>query len=163
MKGDQKVIEHLNKILKNELTAINQYFLHARLLENWGATKMAKHEYKESIEEMEHADKLIQRIILLDGHPNLQDLGRLSIGEDVREVIEADMKMEENAIEDLRAAIQVCESARDYVSRDMLIAILSDEEGHLDHMETQIHMIETQGLENYLQLQSDSQDQGADH
>lgn len=157
MKGDKKVIQHLNTILKNELTAINQYFLHSRLLEDWGATKMARHEYRESIEEMEHADELIKRIILLEGLPNLQDLGKLHIGENVKEVIECDLKLEEHAIPDLREAIIHCESVQDYVSRDLLVKILNDEEGHVDYLETQLHMIETQGIENYIQLQSEAE------
>lgn len=157
MRGDPKIIAHLNQILRNELTAINQYFLHARLLENWGVTKMAKHEYKESIEEMTHADKLIQRIIMLEGHPNLQDLGRLQIGEDVREVIVADMEIEKLAIPELKEAIRDCDQVMDYVTRDMLISILADEEHHLDHLETQLHQIEQIGIQNYIQINSDSQ------
>ncbi|MCB9990976.1 MAG: bacterioferritin [Rhodospirillales bacterium] len=158
MKGDKQVLRHLNKILKNELTAINQYFLHSRLLEDWGADRMAKHEYKESIEEMEHADALIKRIIMLGGIPNLQELGKLHIGETVPEVIAGDLKLEELAIPDLKEAIGACEAAHDFVTRDLLVDILSSEEGHLDHLETQQHMIETQGLKNYLQLQSKPQD-----
>lgn len=158
MKGDNKVIQHLNTILKNELTAINQYFLHARLAENWGAAHMAKYEYKESIEEMEHADKLIKRIIMLDGFPNLQELGKLRIGENVREAIECDLKLEQEAIPPLKAAIADCEAAQDFVSRDILVAILASEEEHVDHLETQLRMIEDQGLENYIQLQSRPQD-----
>jgi bacterioferritin len=157
MKGDAKVIQHLNAILRNELTAINQYFLHARLLENWGATKMARHEYKESIEEMQHADKLIQRIILIEGHPNLQDLGKLNIGENVREVIECDMMIEKAAIPELKAAIKDCETAFDYVSRDLLISILHDEEHHLDHLETQLQLVNDIGIQNYIQLNADAQ------
>lgn len=159
MKGDKTVLKHLNIILKNELTAINQYFLHARLLENWGIARMAKHEYKESIEEMEHADTLIKRIIMLDGLPNLQELGKLHIGENVREVIEADLQLEARAIPELKAAIADCETAQDYVSRDILLDILASEEEHLDHLETQLQMIENQGLENYIHLQSKPQDE----
>lgn len=158
MKGDKTVLKHLNIILKNELTAINQYFLHARLLENWGAERMARHEYKESIEEMEHADTLIKRIIMLDGIPNLQELGKLNIGENIREVIEADLRLEATAIPELREAIDACETAKDYVSRDILVDILANEEDHLDHLETQLMMIGNQGLENYIQLQSQPQD-----
>lgn len=154
MKGDKQVIKHLNTILKNELTAINQYFLHARMLENWGIERMAKHEYKESIEEMEHADELIKRILFLDGIPNLQELGKLQIGENVKEVIECDLNLEAKAIPDLREAIKHCESVQDYISRDLFVKILSDEEHHLDHLETQLQMIEDQGLENYIQSQS---------
>jgi len=157
MKGDAKVIAHLNQTLKNELTAINQYFLHSRLLESWGLVKLAKHEYKESIEEMQHADLLIQRIILLDGHPNLQDLGKLYIGENVKEVIEGDRKLEIKGIDDLKAAIKDYEGASDYVSRDLFIKILTDEEGHLDHLDTMASMIETMGLPNFMLMQADVQ------
>lgn len=159
MKGDKTVIKHLNAILKNELTAINQYFLHARMLENWGAERMARHEYKESIEEMEHADTLIKRIIMLDGLPNLQELGKLFIGQNIREVIECDLKLEQLAIPALKAAIPDCEAAHDYVTRDLLVDILESEEKHQDHLETQLSMIETQGLENYIQLQSQPHDE----
>lgn len=159
MKGDAKVIETLNLSLKGELTAINQYFLHARIFDNWGLTKLARHEKKESIEEMEHADLLIQRILLLEGLPNLQELDKLMIGENVKEALEGDMKLEIDGINNYRKGIAVCEAARDYVTRDLLVKILSDEEGHLDHLETQIKMIEDMGLENYIQLQSDSMDQ----
>ena len=162
MKGDKQVIEHLNKILKNELTAINQYFLHSRILEDWGVTKMAKHEYDESIEEMQHADELIKRILLLEGLPNLQDLNRLRIGENVEEVIKNDMEMEGGAIEDLRAAIKTAEAAQDYVSRDLLIKILGDEESHYDQLETDLHAIKIQGLENFIQLQSGSKEENVD-
>lgn len=159
MKGNPDVIDHLNKILKNELTAINQYFLHSRMLEDWGVTKMAKHEYDESIEEMQHADELIKRILLLEGLPNLQDLNRLRIGENVKEVIENDMEMEAGAIQDLREAIKTAESAQDYVSRDLLIKILADEENHYDQLETDLHSIEIQGIENFIQLQSGAKDE----
>ena len=155
MKGDKKIIAHLNQILKNELTAINQYFLHSRMLDDWGVHKMAKHEYKESIEEMQHADKLIQRILMLEGLPNLQDLGKLMIGENVPEVISCDLKMEQKAVADLRVAIKDCESVQDYVTRDLFIGILRDEENHIDHLETQQKMIEDQGLQNFIQLQAD--------
>jgi len=159
MKGDKTVIKHLNTVLKNELTAINQYFLHSRMLENWGADRMARHEYKESIEEMEHADILIKRIIMLEGLPNLQELGKLFIGQNIREVIECDLKLEKAAIPDLKEAIPACEAANDYVTRDILVKILESEEKHQDHLETQLSMIETQGLENYIQLQSKPQDE----
>lgn len=161
MKGDSKVLQHLNKILKNELTAINQYFLHSRILEDWGVTKMAKHEYDESIEEMQHADELIKRILLLEGLPNLQDLNRLRIGENVKEIIECDMEMEGGAISDLREAIKIAESAQDYISRDLLIKILGDEENHYDQLETDLHSIEIQGIENFIQLQSGSKEETA--
>ncbi|QQG37073.1 MAG: bacterioferritin [Micavibrio aeruginosavorus] len=159
MKGDKKVIQTLNLSLKGELTAINQYFLHARIFESWGVTKLAKHEKAESIEEMGHADLLIQRILLLGGLPNLQDLDKLMIGETVKEALECDMKLEKAGIASYRKGIVVCEETQDYVTRDLLIKILADEEGHLDHIETQLKMIEGMGLENYLQLQSASADQ----
>lgn len=154
MKGDKKLIGHLNVILKNELTAINQYFLHSRMLDDWGVTKMAAHEYEESIEEMKHADELVQRILLLGGLPNLQSLGKLRIGEDVKEVIECDMAMEVDAMKDLREAIQYAETVQDYVSRELLLKILQDEEQHYDQLSTDLHAIEIQGLENFIQLQS---------
>ncbi len=154
MKGDKDVIKHLNLILKNELTAINQYFLHARMLENWGITKMARHEYRESIEEMEHADAMIKRILMLDGLPNMQTLDRLFIGENVREVIEGDLKLEEKAIPEAKEAIKYCESVGDFVSRDLVSKILADEENHLDHLETQLHLIEQMGLQNYIEMQT---------
>lgn len=159
MKGDPKVIQCLNIGLKGELTAINQYFLHARMLENWGMTKLGRHEYKESIEEMNHADKLIKRILLLEGLPNLQDLEKINIGENVKEVLESDRALEIRGIENYRKAIGVCEQALDYVSRDLLIEILGDEEGHLDHLDTMLQMLEDQGMQNFIQLQSDSADE----
>lgn len=159
MKGDPNILKHLNIGLKGELTAINQYFLHSRMLEDWGMTKLARHEYKESLEEMVHADKLIKRILLLDGLPNLQELEKLHIGENVKEVLEGDRMLEENGIRNYRAAIEACEIAKDYVTRDLLIEILTDEEGHLDHLDTMLQMIELQGIQNFIQLQSDSADQ----
>lgn len=159
MKNAQ-VISHLNKILKNELTAINQYFLHSRLLEDWGIHRMAKHEYDESIEEMQHADRLIKRILLLGGHPNLQELNRLRVGENVTEVINNDMEMEGEAIEDLRVAIEDAEKAKDYVTRDLLVSILQDEEDHFDQLKTDLHSIEIQGLENFIQINSHAKDEG---
>ena len=132
MKGDIDVIKHLNKILYNELTAINQYFLHARMYKNWGLTELAEHEYHESIDEMKHADKLIERILFLDGLPNLQNLGKLMIGENPREVLQCDLKLEEKAIPDLRDAIEHCEKVRDYASRDLLRSIIVSEEEHVD-------------------------------
>lgn len=161
MKGDPKVIAHLNTALKGELTAINQYFLHSRLMENLGMTKLARHEHKESIEEMGHADKLIQRIILLEGHPNLQDLDKLMIGENVKEMLEADRQLELRGIANYRKAIEDCEIAKDYVTRDLLTEILEDEEGHLDHLDTMLQMIELQGIQNFIQLQSDPADHEA--
>jgi bacterioferritin len=159
MKGDSKVIEALNLSLKGELTAINQYFLHARIFENWGVTKLAKHEKAESIEEMNHADLLIQRILLLDGLPNLQDLDKLMIGESVPEALEGDRQLEITGIANYRKGIKIAEDAQDYVTRDLFIQILKDEEGHLDHIDTQLQMIKDMGLQNYLQLQADSIDQ----
>ncbi|HEY8189824.1 MAG TPA: bacterioferritin, partial [Micavibrio sp.] len=159
---DPKIIQHLNTGLKGELTAINQYFLHSRMLENWGMTRLARHEYKESIEEMGHADKLIKRILLLEGLPNLQELDRLNIGENVKEVLEGDRMLELKGIKNYREAIADCEIARDYVTRDLLTDILEDEEGHLDHLDTMLQMIELQGLQNFIQLQSNPADKAED-
>ncbi|WP_290647841.1 bacterioferritin [Aquisalimonas sp.] len=153
MKGDAKIIEYLNKILYNELTAINQYFLHSRMLNDWGLETLGAKEYKESIEEMQHADKLIDRILFLEGMPNLQDLGKLLIGENVREVLECDLKLEQRACPDLRDAIAHAESVADYGTRDLLEQILADEEEHLDYLETQLGLIDRLGLENYQQSQ----------
>ncbi|MFP4313673.1 MAG: bacterioferritin [Alphaproteobacteria bacterium] len=160
MKGDKQVIKYLNECLKNELTAINQYFLHSRMLEDWGITKLAKHEYNESIEEMNHADDLIKRILLIGGLPNLQDLGKLHIGESVREVLECDLKLEEKAIPDLRNGIEHCEKVHDYVSRDLLVKILRDEEDHGDHIQTQLDLLDKIGEERYIQLNSDPAGEG---
>lgn len=155
MKADKKVIDCLNDGLKKELTAINQYFLHSRMLEDWGVTKLAKHEYKESIEEMHHADLFIKRILLLGGIPNLQDLGKLMIGENVQEVLECDLKLEKDGIIAYRKAVKICEEAGDYVSRDLFVQILKDEENHADHYETQLKLIEQIGLERYTALNAD--------
>lgn len=151
MKGDIKVIEHLNKALYNELVAINQYFLHARMYKNWGLKELAEHEYKESIDEMKHADRLIERILFLDGLPNLQNLGKLMIGESPREALECDLKLEMLAVPDLKAAIAHSEQAADYVSRDLFAAILESEEEHIDWIETQLALIARLGEGPYLQ------------
>jgi bacterioferritin len=157
MKGDPQVIEYLNTALKNELTAINQYWLHYRLLDHWGVYKLAQFERKESIEEMEHADWLAERILFLDGLPNFQLLGRLRIGETVEEVLKADLALEEEALPLLRDAIEHCEKVRDYVSRDLFRRILDSEEEHVDTLERQFEMIGRMGLENYIQLNAKSE------
>ena len=154
MKGDTKVIEFLNEALKNELTAINQYWLHYRMLDNWGVTKLAEFERHESIDEMKHADKLAERNFFLDGLPNFQLLGRLKIGETVEEILKADLELEYEALPMLKDAIEHCESVRDYVSRDLFAEILESEEDHVDTLEQQFDMIERMGIENYIQLQS---------
>lgn len=154
MKGDAKVIEYLNEVLKNELTAINQYWLHYRMLDHWGVQKLAEFERHESIDEMKHADWLSERILFLDGLPNFQLLGRLRIGENVEELLRADLALEVEAIAVLRDAIQHCESVRDFVSRDLFLKILESEEEHVDTLERQFDMIERMGLENYIQLNS---------
>lgn len=154
MKGDPKVIDFLNDALKNELTAINQYFLHYKMLENWGVSKLAKFEYEESIDEMKHADKLASRILFLEGLPNFQLLGRLKIGESVEEILKADLELEYEALPPLKEAIAYCESVRDFVSRDLFASILASEEDHVDTLEEQFEMIERMGIENYVQLQS---------
>jgi bacterioferritin len=153
MKGDAKALGHLNAQLKNELTAINQYFLHYRMLKNWGYDKLAKHEHDESIGEMKHADKLMDRILMLDGLPNLQDLGKLLIGESAVEILHCDLKAETGSVKTLKDGIAHCESVRDYVSRELLEDILADTEAHVDHLETQIALVAQLGEANWLQLQ----------
>lgn len=151
MKGDAQAIRHLNILLGNELVAINQYFLHARMLQDWGLDKLGKHEYEESIDEMKHADKLVERILFLEGLPNLQSLGKLYIGEHTREMLECDLKLELQAIPDLKEGIVYAESIRDFVSRELLVYILESEEEHVDWLETQLKLIDSVGLENYQQ------------
>jgi bacterioferritin len=153
MKGDKKVIQHLNKILYNELTAINQYFLHGRMFKNWGLDKLGDYEVHESIDEMKHADRLIERILFLEGIPNLQNLGKLMIGEDVKECLECDLKLEMIALPDLKAAVEASELAKDYVSRDLFKEILESEEEHIDYLETQLDLIKRVGIQNYQQSQ----------
>ena len=153
MKGHDKVIVHLNAVLKNELTAINQYFLHSRMLKDWGLHRLAAHEYEESIDEMKHADQLIERILFLEGLPNLQSLHNLMIGENVLEVLQCDKKLEDKAIPDLRVAIADCEEVGDYVSRMLFSSILESEEEHVDWLETNLGLIEKVGLQNYIQSQ----------
>ena len=155
MKGDEKVIDFLNEALKNELTAINQYWLHYRMLDNWGVARLAAFEREESIDEMKHADKLADRVLFLGGLPNFQLLGRLRVGETVEEILKADLAVEEEAIPLLKDAIAHCESLRDYVSREVFERILENEEQHVDFLETQFEMIERMGLQNYIQLNSE--------
>jgi bacterioferritin len=151
MKGDPKVIEFLNRVLRNELTAINQYFLHSRIYKDWGLKALAEHEYEESIDEMKHADALVERILFLEGLPNMQDIGKLRIGEHTQEMLQCDLALEMDAIPDLRDAIAYCESIKDYVSRELFDDILESEEEHVDWLETQLDLIDRVGLENYQQ------------
>lgn len=154
MQGDAKVVDFLNRVLRNELTAINQYFLHSRMLKNWGVSRLAKHEYEESVDEMKHADRLVERILFLEGLPNLQDLNKLLIGETVKEVLGCDLRLEHEAIPLVREAIACCEQQSDYVTRELLEDILEGEEEHVDWLETLLGLIDTMGLENFVQFQS---------
>ncbi|HTO46062.1 MAG TPA: bacterioferritin [Burkholderiales bacterium] len=153
MKGDKKVLDFLNKVLKNELTAINQYFLHAKMFEQWGYKKLYEHEHKESIDEMKHADRLIARILFLEGLPNLQDLGKLLVGENVPEALTCDLKAEQHAYPLLKEAIVHCEAVGDYISRELFEDIMESEEDHIDWLETQLDLVKEVGLQNYLQSQ----------
>jgi bacterioferritin len=161
MPGDADVIGFLNLVLKNELTAINQYFLHSRMLADWGLSILAKKVYDESVDEMKHADRLIQRVLFLGGLPNLQDLGKLLIGENVVEVIACDLRLEQRAHPDLKHAIAHCEKVRDYVSRELFVRILESEEEHIDWLQTQLRLIEQMGMENFVQLQTKPNESGA--
>ena len=153
MKSDPKVIEFLNRVLRNELSAINQYFLHSRMFLDWGLKSLGDYEFQESVDEMKHADSLIERILFLEGLPNMQDIGKLRIGEHAREMLECDLALEMEAIPDLREAVEYCESCKDFVSRDLFDRILIAEEDHVDWLETQLQLIEKVGIENYLQSQ----------
>jgi len=160
LQGDPKVVTYLNAVLKNELTAINQYFLHSRMLADWGISQLAKKEYEESVDEMKHADRLIQRILFLGGLPNLQDLGKLMIGEDVKEVIACDLAVERRAHAELKDAVAYCEKVADFVSRELFVHILKGEEDHIDFLQTQLRLIEQMGMENYAQFQAKPNESG---
>ena len=160
MQGDRDIIRLLNSVLTNELTAVNQYFLHARMLQNWGFQRLGKIVYDESIGEMKHADKLIKRILFLDGLPNLQDLGKLMIGENVLEVIKCDLSLEMMSLPDLKLAITHCETVKDYISRELFTDILESEEEHIDWLQTQLRLIEQMGIENFVQLQTKPNESG---
>jgi bacterioferritin len=159
--GDPKVIQFLNLVLRNELTAINQYFLHSRMLADWGLSELSKHEYEESVDEMRHADRLIKRVLFLGGLPNLQDLGKLLVGENVHEIIACDLKLEQRSYPDLKDAIAYCEGVRDYVSRELFVHILESEEEHIDWLQTQLRLIEQMGIQNFVQLQTKPHESGA--
>jgi bacterioferritin len=159
--GDPEVLKFLNLVLKNELTAINQYFLHSRMLADWGLSILAKAEYEQSLDEMKHADRLIRRILLLGGLPNLQDLGKLLVGENVRDVLGCDLRLEQGALGDLRSAVALCERVSDYVSRELFVQILRSEEEHVDWLQTQFRLIEQMGVENFVQLQTKANESGA--
>ncbi len=161
IQGDGEVIRYLNVILKNELTAINQYFLHSRMLADWGLSELSQYEYKESIDEMKHADRLIKRVLFLGGLPNLQDLGKLMIGENVEEVIHCDLKLEQRSYPDLKDAIAHCEKVRDYASRELFTDILESEEEHIDWLQTQLRLIEQMGIQNFVQLQTKPNESGS--
>lgn len=154
MKGDAQVLKCLNSILKNELTAINQFFLHSRMFNDWGMEEIGEHEYKKSIKDMKQADKLIERILFLEGLPNLQDLGKLRIGENTEEILKSEMALEEAQIADLREAIVLCEKKGDFVTRDLLEGIIEDEEEYLDWLESQMYLVENAGIQNYIQSQT---------
>lgn len=154
MRGDEEVVDFLNRVLRNELTAVNQYFLHSRMLKNWGVSRLARHEYEESVDEMKHADRLIERILFLEGLPNLQDLNKLLIGESVKEILACDLRLEHEAIPLVREAVACCEQRSDYVTRELLEDILEGEEEHVDWLETQLGLMDTMGLENYVLFQS---------